>query len=85
MYILFVEHLRLIVPMIRARALMQEDAPELVPVLAFFRVSLLVLLACIFSTDESVHVNKCREQDSLLRLLALHRREVVDKAEQREM
>ena len=85
MYILFVEHLRLIVPMIRARALMQEDAPELVQVLALFRLSFLVLLACIFGPNESVHFNKCREQNSLLRLLSLHRREVIDKAEQREM
>ena len=85
MYTLFIEHLGFVVPMIRARALMQQDASELVQVLALFRVSLLVLLACIFGPNESVHVNKCREQDSLLRLFALHRREVVDKAEQREM
>lgn len=69
---------------VRAGALMQENAPKLVQVLAVLGTSL-TLFAGLLGPYESVHINEGREHDSLFRLLALHRGDIIDKSKKRKV
>ena len=84
-YALNIEHLSLIMPVIRAGSFVQENAAKLEEILTLLHIVLLMLLTSLLRADESVHVDGHRKHDCLLRLLPFHGRDIVHEAKQREV